>query len=119
MSVVVRQVEVGKQDDGVGFRIGIRSDLNEYRSNCFAAGGINAGMINGEMILGRQQAPIDADLSKDVKLSLSGRPNDGRYQLTLSAQDATGKTLGEMTQNGRDRSDPGQHRIGQQLRSQG
>ncbi len=98
MSVVVRQVEVGKQGDSVGFRIGIRSDLNEYRSNCFASGGINAGIISEEMILGRQRAPINADLSTDVKLSLFGRPNDGGYQLTLTAQDATGKELGKLTQ---------------------
>lgn len=98
MSVVVHQVEAGKQDGGVGFRIGIRSELNEYRSNCFASGGVNAGLINGNMILGRQQAPIDVDLSKNVKLSLSGRPSGERYQLALSAHDANGKKLGELTQ---------------------
>ncbi len=98
MSVVVHQVEVGKQDGGVGFRIGIRSELNEHRSNCFASGGVNAGLVNGNMILGRQQAPIDVDLSKNVKLSLSGRPSGQRYQLTLSAHDASGKKLGELTQ---------------------
>jgi hypothetical protein len=98
MSVVVRQVELGKQDGGVGFRIGIRSELNEYRSNCFASGGINAGLINGKMILGRQQTAIAVDLSKDVTLSLSGGPSGERYRLTLSAHDATGKKLGELTQ---------------------
>ncbi len=98
MSVVVRQVELGKHAGGVGFRIGIRSDLNEYRSNCFASGGINAGLIDGKMILGRQQTPIAVDLSKDVKLSLSGRPSGERYQLTLSTHNAAGKKLGELTQ---------------------
>ena len=33
MSVVIDQIENGKTDTGAGFKIGIRSDINEYRSN--------------------------------------------------------------------------------------
>lgn len=97
MSVVVGQVEAGRQDGGAGFRIGIRSDLNEYRSNCFAAGGISAGLINGSMVLGRQQTPVTVDLDQDFTLSLSGRPSGKRYQLTLSVHDASGRKLGDST----------------------
>jgi len=37
MAVQVEQVEVQGQDSGAGFRVGIRSDLNEYRSNCLSS----------------------------------------------------------------------------------
>jgi hypothetical protein len=98
MSVVVRQVARGKQDGGVGFQIGIRSELNEHRSNCFASGGINAGLINGQLTLARKQAPIEADISKDIKLTLKGQPRDGRYELTLTVHDASGAELGKLSQ---------------------
>jgi hypothetical protein len=98
MSAVVRRVEKRKFDGGVGFRIGVRNELNEYRSNCFARSGINAGLIDGKMTLGRKQKPITADVSKDLKLSLEGRPRGGRYELTLIAHDAGGNELGRITQ---------------------
>ena len=73
MSVVAEQVEARKQDGGVGFRVGIQSDLNEYRSNSFAAGGLNAGWIDGQMILGRKQAPLDIDIKKTVNANIIKR----------------------------------------------
>jgi len=44
MAVRVQQVGSKGTDGGAGFRIGIRSEINEYRSNCFAAKGVNAGV---------------------------------------------------------------------------
>lgn len=98
MSVLAQQVETRRQDGGVGFRIGIRSELNEYRSNSFAGGGINAGVIDGQMLIGAKRQPIDIDLAQPIQLSLAGRPSRGRYQLTLTVHDAGGKQLGQMTQ---------------------
>ncbi|MFI4874121.1 MAG: twin-arginine translocation pathway signal, partial [Blastopirellula sp. JB062] len=39
MSVRLRQVAVNKADGGAGFRIGIQSDVQDHRSNCFAKTG--------------------------------------------------------------------------------
>ena len=44
MSVDIEEVEAAKTGSGAGFRIGIRSEINEYRSNSFAKNGINAGL---------------------------------------------------------------------------
>ena len=44
MSVHVRQVEVKGKAAGVGFRLGVQSDIQEYRSNCFSGAGLNAGI---------------------------------------------------------------------------
>ncbi|HAW29988.1 MAG TPA: twin-arginine translocation pathway signal, partial [Planctomycetaceae bacterium] len=58
MSVHASQVEVKQQDGGVGFRIGVKSDINEYRSNCFAKSGIKAGILNGKLILGNKEQKL-------------------------------------------------------------
>ena len=57
MSVQLSQLEVQGNDAGAGFRLGVRSELNEYRSNCFVARGINAGVVDGQLRLGSKSAP--------------------------------------------------------------
>ncbi len=97
MSVVVQRVESG-DDGGAGLRLGIRSDLNEYRSNCFASGGINAGIRNGNLILGRQESPLSVDLSDPVKLSLRGEPDGSQFRLTVQAYKPDGTLAGQVSQ---------------------
>lgn len=96
MSVDIEEVEAGKTDRGAGFRIGIRSDINEYRSNSFAKNGVNAGLIDGTLVLGRNKSNITegAD-SKQFTLNLTGEPEDGgRFRLTLTATDSARRTIG-------------------------
>ncbi len=99
MEVTVQQVESGKNDGGVGFRVGNRSELNEYRSNSFSGGGVDAGLEAGKIILGRQQADLDIDLSRPLKLKLQGKAVRGRYLLTLTITDPSkdGEVLGKLT----------------------
>ncbi|UUO06608.1 alkaline phosphatase D family protein [Blastopirellula sp. J2-11] len=86
MSVKLRQVEINKADGGAGFRIGVRSDINEHRSNCFAKNGIDAGVAAGELILGSARKPLGKKLAdQEILLSLSGKPGEKGYQLTLTA----------------------------------
>jgi hypothetical protein len=85
---------------GAGFRIGMRSDLNEYRSNCFAKNGWSAGIEDGQLLLAgkRQPLPEGADLSH-LGLRLSGAPAGDRYALTLEVVDQQdGTSLGRLTQ---------------------
>ncbi|MHC4876136.1 MAG: alkaline phosphatase D family protein, partial [Planctomycetota bacterium] len=60
MSVRVGQVEVRRIDGGAGFLIGIRSELDEYRSNLFAKGGIRAGIVEGSLVLARRSKKLPA-----------------------------------------------------------
>ena len=86
MSVQIDQVEVKRQDGGAGFRIGIRSDINEHRSNCFAKGGINAGAVNGTLMLGRKTEQVERPQElKNCRLLFSGKPDEDKYTLTLTA----------------------------------
>ena len=100
MSVEVTQAEVKLQDGGVGFRVGVRSDIGEYRSNCFAGGGLNAGLINGELMLGRQQVHVEgAAKPNQITLRLTGTPQGEQFVLQLTAADATGEELGSLKQS--------------------
>ncbi|EAQ82311.1 alkaline phosphatase D family protein [Blastopirellula marina] len=86
MSVKLRQVEVKNSDGGAGFRIGVRSDINEHRSNCFAKNGIDAGVAAGELVLGNARKPLgEKQGDQDITLALSGAPSAQGYQLTLTA----------------------------------
>ena len=96
MSVRIESVEFARKDTGAGFRVGVRSELNEHRSNCFAKGGINAGLIAGQLVLGKARKPIDGHPAA-FTLTLIGKPTDGNYELHLIAADAkSGEDLGHV-----------------------
>jgi len=80
-----------QDNDSAGFRIGMQSELNEYRSNCFAKNGINAGIKNGSLVLGRKTKKLAVEGA--VRLAISGKPNDDGYELTLKALAENGKEI--------------------------
>lgn len=96
MSVDIEEAEAAKSGGGAGFRVGIRSEINEYRSNSFAKNGISAGLTDGTLILGRNKSTIrEGANTKLFALKLSGKPEaGGRFRLTLTATDKSGKTIG-------------------------
>ncbi|MCA9264723.1 MAG: alkaline phosphatase D family protein [Planctomycetales bacterium] len=98
MEVDIERVEMAKHDGGAGFRIGIQSDINEHRANCFAKNGINAGLRGGELILASKtkKLPGDADPQR-FTLRLKGETDGERYHLTLDVLDEAGQTLGSLT----------------------
>ena len=97
MSVRITQLSVAKTDNGAGFKVGVKSDLNEFRSNVFAKSGIRAGAYDGKLLLGRKEVSVDG-LAKpqDVTLLLTGKNEGGQYALTLLATDSSGKELGRI-----------------------
>lgn len=97
MSVHVRRIQAGKKDGGAGFRIGRKSELNEYRSNCFAKGGVDAGLIDGQLALDDAIQSIQVDPDSGYQLQLSGTPKGNRYELSLSALNSRGRSLGSVS----------------------
>lgn len=96
MSARIKQVENKKTDGGAGFRVGVKSEINEYRSNCFAKNGIDAGVVNGSLRLGRQTKKLDVDPGKnEFVLDISGQPAGDKYELTLTAK-SDGKIIGSL-----------------------
>jgi alkaline phosphatase D len=99
LSVRISLVELQGRDTGAGFRIGVRSELNEYRSNCFVSAGLDAGVADGRLRLGPQSTPLaaGADL-KRLELHLSGVGTGTDVTLTLEARAVgTGASLGKLT----------------------
>lgn len=92
MTVAIERSAVDGTDGGAGFRVGVRSELNEYRSNCFAKGGINAGVIGDKLVLGKSELTLDSP--KKFSLSLTGKPNRDGYELILKAMTEAGNTIG-------------------------
>jgi alkaline phosphatase D len=98
LSVRVSQVEVRGKDAGAGFRVGVRSELNEYRSNCFAARGLNAGVADGQLLLGPKTVPLATGANpKNLELLLTGVATGAEVALTLEARAGdSGASLGKL-----------------------
>ena len=86
MTVTMTTLDQSGNDGGAGFRLGIRSELNEYRSNCFVGKGINAGIANGRLVLGDISGSFGKNKIPDtVRLELKGRKQGRNFQLSLEA----------------------------------
>ncbi len=99
MTVTLTRLEAMKADGGAGFRIGLRSELNEHRSNCFVQTGINAGWQGSTLILGPKSTDLkDGAAVQKVRLTLKGEPQADTCALTLTAADVeTGTVLASLT----------------------
>ena len=78
---------------GMGLRIGIHDEINDYRGNCIFGEGVDAGLANGMLILGKKTEKLDGEPElKDITISLRGENKASLYQLTLTITDnATSK----------------------------
>jgi len=101
MSVLIGRADNGTAPRSAGFRIGIRSELGDYRSAVFHGKGIDAGIAHdGSLFVSgtpRDRPGAQIGNAKVVKLCLKANPIGARYALTLAALDpASGKALGEI-----------------------
>ncbi len=106
MSVRIAMVQRGSSDPSAGFRIGVVSDIGDYRANCFSRDGINAGIIQGRLTLGQTRTPLDTGAvawsdggDAPVVLRLVGEPSAAGYRLTLSAASVDGQSFGSVSAN--------------------
>lgn len=99
MSVKVRRSRTAKKDGGAGFRLGVKSDINEVKSNVFAGGGVNAGLVGQELFIGKKKAKLTGALDGDVViLELEGAASGDQVELTFTAKSWDGaEELGKVT----------------------
>ncbi len=99
MSVELSRSTHINQDGGAGFKLGVKSDLNEYRSNMFSRSGVIAGIIRDELVIAGKRVKLTATPAMShVVLDLTGTPNGNKYTLKLSARDPANDTsLGSLT----------------------
>ncbi|KMT66870.1 alkaline phosphatase D family protein [Catenovulum maritimum] len=96
-SIIVEKYQAGQIDGGAGIRIGAKSDINEFKSNCFVQEGIDAGVVNGQLALGKKRVHLNKASDSKVKVVLSGTPTNGIYALTAKAFDLNNSLLATVT----------------------
>ncbi|BCO18823.1 hypothetical protein KUC3_16800 [Alteromonas sp. KC3] len=89
--VVVETDDTPFFNGGAGFNLGLRSEIDEYRSNCFAQGGIKAGIRQNLLFIGSKAVPIAVQPS--ILLKLVGEKQGNAVKLTLSAYHPRTKAL--------------------------
>jgi alkaline phosphatase D len=98
MSIELSRSSQINQDGGAGFKIGVKSDLNEYRSNMFSRSGINAGIIKDELVIGNKRIRLaDVPPNSHIVLNIVGIRKGVNYLLKLSARHPqTDRDLGSL-----------------------
>jgi hypothetical protein len=100
LSVRLGGPESGGRKGGAGFRIGVKSELNEHRSNVFAKGGVDAGISGDQLILGKKSVQVDRGVVGSVfRLQLDGVAEGGAIGLRLTLKADDGTLLGEVSQS--------------------
>jgi hypothetical protein len=101
LSVTLTRLEINNADGGAGFRIGIRSELNEHRSNCFVLKGFDAGWQGDQLILGTQKGALPGGSKlTQIHLTLKGEAAGDQCALTLEATDpATANLLASIKES--------------------
>jgi alkaline phosphatase D len=92
----------GKFDEGfAGFRIGIKSFVDDYRARAVHGRGMNAGVTaDGQIFIGEVQArAARLKIDQELRLRLEARPSGDGYAVVLRAEDSKGKFLRETTRH--------------------
>jgi phosphodiesterase/alkaline phosphatase D-like protein len=89
-----------KLDEGfVGFRVGIKSYVDDYRAPAIHGQGMNAGVTgDGRLFIGRINASAPrVKLNQELRLDLQASPSGDGYAVRLGAHDPRGQQVGETT----------------------
>ncbi|HDL18619.1 MAG TPA: twin-arginine translocation pathway signal protein [Bacteroidetes bacterium] len=93
----------GKLDEGwVGFKVGVRGQFHDYRSDAVRGEGYPAGITtNGQLFIGglKDSAETANFHPDDIRLELSAQPAGGKYNLILTGYDKDGKKFNEINRN--------------------
>jgi hypothetical protein len=91
-------MEIPDSNAGGGFRVGVRSEIDEFRSNCFAEGGIDAGVDGSTAVLaGKKMAFAETTSGNKLRLSLTGSAEGDACRLALAVDcDETGKRVADI-----------------------
>lgn len=95
MSVRVGRLDAQNPKRGfVGFRVGIKSPLSDYRAAAIYGRGMNAGInADGRLFIGAVQGSVPKiDVGSDLLLEFQARPSSARYMVVLRASNMRGET---------------------------
>jgi len=89
-------------DGRIGFRIGAKGRLNDYRDSVFKGKGLDAGITTqGELFIGETSSGFPAsdqnEILGDIELRLTAEPAGKKYNLILTRHDmSTGRQTGQL-----------------------
>lgn len=91
---------LGQSAGSVGFRVGIRGSLPDYRNNLIVGRGIDAGLTaTGGLFIGTvadaKAGTVKLD-AREAELRLTGAPAGENYKLTLAVLSSDGRELGSI-----------------------
>ncbi len=84
----------------VGFRLGIRGQVDDYRYAALRGTGIDAGLnTDGRLFIGEESASTRSSVKSfnEIELRLAARPDGDNYRLTLSAHNPRGARVGQVS----------------------
>lgn len=83
----------------VGFRVGIKSQMHDYRATAIYGRGMNAGVnAEGRLFIGRlEDSAPRIDLAEEIHLRLHARPSATGYLVSLRATSVQGGQSAETT----------------------
>uniref|UniRef100_A0A7V4XSC9 Twin-arginine translocation signal domain-containing protein n=1 Tax=Acidobacterium capsulatum TaxID=33075 RepID=A0A7V4XSC9_9BACT len=100
MSVHLGKIGVEMPKQGfVGFRIGIKNPMNDYRATAIYGRGMNAGInADGRLFIGTlEPSTMRADLSRELVLRLHAAPSAQGYRVSLRAEGVDGQHATEIS----------------------
>ncbi|MEM9825379.1 MAG: alkaline phosphatase D family protein, partial [Planctomycetota bacterium] len=101
LAVDIQRVQKRKFDQ-VGFRVGIQSDIKDYRANCFTHRGLDAGIVGNDaaagkkLFIGPKSIDVDVSLDQPLRLDLQASVGDAESLVTLKLLQASGDVVGEV-----------------------
>lgn len=83
----------------VGFRVGIKNQMNDYRATAIYGQGLNAGVnADGRLFIGKLESSAPrVDLASEIELHLQARPSSEGYAVSLRAASSQGRQVAETT----------------------
>ncbi|TYK67199.1 alkaline phosphatase D family protein [Colwellia echini] len=99
VSVRIENLKENDNDGGAGIRLGARSELNEYRSNCFVREGLDIGILKNKLMIGNESTVLSQNIGQQpVDLVLTATPQVGAMMLHADVRlVSTQKSLGNLS----------------------
>lgn len=99
VSVVVSKLKQLTEYGGAGIRLGVNSDIDEYRSSCFVQKGFDIGIVKNKLSVGGKTTSLSEPVgNKEVLLTLRAVPRLGAVELHCEAQLVqSGQVIGAIT----------------------
>ncbi|GAB5379474.1 MAG: hypothetical protein Alis3KO_28700 [Aliiglaciecola sp.] len=98
VSVLIEQVASSETKSGASIRLGIKSEIDELKSNCFVQEGFDIGIIDNALVIGSKQLQLEKSIvDEPILLTLVGTPKNKNVQLRAIVTTAQSqKLLGDL-----------------------